>query len=231
MQPRHRLLWFVYLFLSDKLFSMRILSLLTALCLSCFSASAQTADYSNRGLMDIKEQSESLHNAWNKAFDDAVTAKNFAQLVGLRKENELYLDHHLSAMRRMYAEGDGRATLQSVSNYLQIERQFVRDAMVPAESLTAANQEGIDKIYQKITDFGEKEKVFLVEINNALVTEGENAQPAGAPAQIDPEMNVDEEEHEGSVIEGKSKRKSKSSEEKSKKKKSKSSDDDDDTDL
>src|SRR5690349_12073555 len=130
---------------------MRILNLLTALLLSCFSASAQTADYSNRGLLDIKEQSESLHNALSKAFDEAVTAKNFAQLAGLRKENELYLDHHISAMRRMYAEGDGRATLQSVSNYLQIERQFVRDAMVPAESLTAANQDGIDKIYQKIT--------------------------------------------------------------------------------
>lgn len=146
-------------------------------------------DYSNRGLMQIKNQSESLRLNWLNAFDKAIGTSRFAGLQPLRKENEQFIDEQLSALRRIYAQGDARALLKAVTNYLQIEKQFVLNAMIPAESIKEAAEEEIEKINQQISDFNQKERVFLIEIENALAMEGENL---GAQAEIDPEMNEDE---------------------------------------
>lgn len=174
----------------------------------CYSVAVCGQDYSNRGLMEIKEKSESLRINWIKAFDDAVQSKNFPSLQPIRKENEVFLDKHMSMMRRLYAEGDGRALLSAVSNYMQIERQFVKDVMVPAESLAPGDQEGIDRIYQKIDDFGQKERAFLIDINNALRTEKMDAvaEGSGAPPEIQDEED-EPFEPQGSVIEGRKNRK------------------------
>jgi len=177
-------------------------------CIFSF-ATVQAQDYSNRGLMDIKEQSEGLRMAWIKAFDDAVQSKNFAELQALRQENEAYLDQHMMMIRRLYAEGDGRALLSAVNNYMQIERQFVKDVMVPAEAFTANSQEGIDRTYQKIDAFGQKEKIFLIEINNALRTESMDAGAAGSNGDLQMQQQEEEsyDEPRGSVIEGRPARK------------------------
>ncbi len=163
---------------------------------------AGAQDYSNRGLMDIKDQSELLRMNWVKAFEDAIRSHNFAALPALRKENEQYLDKHLAVLGRMYAEGDGRALLTAVRNYMQIERQFVRDAMVSAEAIDGNSQEAIDRVYRKINEFGEKEKMFLVDINNAIATEGLNAGgDAGAPADEGISDDEEFEQPHGSVVE------------------------------
>ena len=138
---------------------------------------------------------------WIKAFEEAVQSKDYSILPSLRAENEHFLDQHISSMRRLYAQGDGRALLTAVSNYFQIERQFVKDVMASAERLTPDNQEGIDRVMQQISDFGQKERVFLVEINNALATEGEDAGGL-IPEPTDTGANTDEafEEPRGSII-------------------------------
>lgn len=206
------------------------LMLLTAIFHISSLLAVNAQDYSNRGLMEIKEHSETARMEWIKAFDEAVQSKNFANLATLRQANEQYLDQHLSAIRRLYAEGDARALLTAVNNYLRIESQFVKDVMITAESLTGNSQEGINKIYQKITDFGQKEKMFLIDINNALLTEPVNA---GPPTSVDSEMNTEEEYEEprGSVIEErKLKRKSKLPHEKKDNGKNRKNDRDEDED-
>jgi hypothetical protein len=166
-------------------------------------------DYSNKGLMDIKEKVEANRVAWNKAFDDASVAKNFSSLRPLREADERYIDEQISGLRRLYAEGDGRALLSAVNNYLRIQKQFVKDIMVPAEAIEGSEAD-IATINEKINSFGEKEKIFLVEINNALRIEGAEAGPA-APAKTDEEMEEEDmfQEPHGSVIEGRESRKSK----------------------
>src|SRR5690606_25637134 len=146
-------------------------------------------DYSNRGLMEIKNQSEALRLNWLTAFDKAVASNRFAELQPLRRENEQFIENNLSALRRIYAQGDARALLKAVTNYLQIEKQFVLNAMIPAETINSPDGEEVEKINQQISDFNQKEKVFLIEIENALAMEGENL---GAPAPVDPEMNEEE---------------------------------------
>jgi len=169
-------------------------------------------DFSNRGLLEIKDQSENLRTAWMKAFDDAVQSRNFSALAPIRKDNEVFLDKNISGIRRLTAEGDGRGLLTAVANYLQIEKQFVRDAMIQAETINGSNQEAIDRIYQKINDFGQKEKAFLVDINNALATEKEDAAP---PSSVTPDSRISDddefEEPHGSVVEGKETRHKKKS--------------------
>ena len=173
------------------------------LFIALLSACASTGqDYSNRGLMELKEISEHKRMAWVTAYDDAVQTKSFSALTPIRQDDETFLDRNISALRRMYAEGDARGLLNSVANYLQIQRQFVKDVMVPAEGLTAANTEGMQKVYDKISAFAEKEKTFLVDINNALLLEPDEAPPA-PPSQNE---TADEEEEEmeemrGSVVE------------------------------
>jgi hypothetical protein len=192
----------------NHLFMLRLSSfLLLAFC--CLLTTARAQDYSNRGLLEIKERSEALRLSWIKAFDEAVQSKNFSSLQALRKENEGYLDQHMSMIRRLYAEGDGRALLSAVNNYMQIERQFVRDVMVPVEAFTASSQEGVNRTYQKIDDFGQKEKVFLIDINNAIRSESmdEGAQGSAAPQQVQQQEEDTIEEPQGSIIEGRPARK------------------------
>lgn len=145
---------------------------------------------------------------WVKAFEDAVQSKNFRSLQPVRLENEQFLTQHMNVIRRLYAEGDGRALLSAVNNYMRIEQQFVRDVMTPTENFTANSQADIDKTYRKIEDFGEKEKAFLIDINNALRTEGLEA---GSQAATDTNLQQEEEdvfeEPQGSIIEGRPKRK------------------------
>jgi hypothetical protein len=194
---------------NPKLFSMRCLKF-TGLIIGIFAFVAVRAqDYSNKGLMDIKEKVEANRVTWNKAFDDASAAKNFAALRPLREADERYVDEQISALRRLYAEGDGRALLSAINNYLRIQKQFIRDIMLPAESIEG-NDADIATINEKISSFGEKEKIFLVEINNALRTEGAEAGPS-TPAKVDEEMEEDNlfEEPHGSVIEGRETRKEK----------------------
>lgn len=192
---------------------MRILLLLAGFCfLSVMGANAQ--DYSNRGLLMIKEQSEANRMGWARTFDDAVRTGDFSGLSAARLANENYLERELAAFRKLIGQGDGRALLTAINNYLQIERQFVKDAMIPAETLNPGDADGIARVMQKITDFGQKERIFLMEINNAMASEPDNAGPPAA-AQPDPEMNQDEpeeveqEDPKGSVIEGKKAKKKK----------------------
>jgi hypothetical protein len=207
---------------------MRWLLLTTAFCLSfAFSSSAQ--DYSNRGLVEIKEQADSRRLDWNKVFDDAMAGNNTAGLAAARKATEMYLDAHLPALRRLYAEGDGRGLLTSVTNYLQIQKQFVKDVMVSAESIKPGDQAEIDKINQKIDAFAQKERIFLVEINNAMATEPEdNGSPE--PVTDQDEEREEYEEMRGSVVEErqKVKRSEKLPHEKGRKKKSKKNEEEED---
>jgi hypothetical protein len=179
--------------------------LLTAVAVLAFSITGFSQDYSNRGLMDIKEQAEDRHGQWDQAFEVAVEKGSFASLAPRRQENERFLDHQIIALKRLFAQGDGRALLTTVTNYLQIQKQYVKDVMIPAEKLTPTNKDGIEDIRTRINQFSQKEKVFIVEINNALRTEREDVGPA--PIGIDPATGPDEveEEQRGSVIEGKTK--------------------------
>lgn len=197
---------------------MRFLSILCSIVfLSAAASYAQ--DYSNQGLIHIKEQSEEGRLDWDKAFDAAVASNNFSALAAIRQANEKYLDDHLSGMRRLYAEGDGRALLSAVNNYLQIERQFVKDVMIPAESLKPNDKDGVAGIYQKITEYSQKEKMFVIDISNAIQTLPPPS--AESPATLDSEMNIDNEDARGSIIEDRSDKQDK---------KSKKKDDDDDDD-
>lgn len=182
---------------------------LLTICLVCMVFVLRAQDYSNRGLMEIKDKSEALRMAWIKAFDEAVQRNNFAALQPIRQENESFLDKHMSVIRRLYAEGDGRALLSAVNNYMRIERQFVSDVMVPAEAFTANSREGIDRTYQKIDDFGQKEKVFLIDINNAVRSERMDEGGEGSAAQLQMQQQEEDafDEPKGSVLEGRPSRK------------------------
>ncbi len=175
------------------------------LLLMTFSSQAQ--DYSTRGLMDIKEQAEAHRLNWNKAFEEAVQTQNFSSLTEIRTNGERFLDRHISGTRRAFAAGDARPLLTAVNNYLQISRQFIKDVMVPAESLAGTDQEGINNIYQKISDFGQKEQMFLVDIENALLSEPQNqGVPVAAEEQMEEQEDELFEEPRGSVIEGRSRK-------------------------
>lgn len=182
---------------------MRFLSFWASVILFISTHAFAQSDFSNKGLMDIKEKSESLRTAWMKAFDDAVQSKNFSALAPLRSENEKFLDDNLSSLSRLYAHGDARALLTAVDNYLQIEKQFVRSVMIPAEKLGPDDKQGVDDIYKKINNFGQKEKIFLIDINNALVMEGNRGASASpAPSEEEKEEEFFEyEEQRGSMIE------------------------------
>jgi hypothetical protein len=169
-------------------------------------ATLSAQDYSNKGLMELKELSEAKRMAWMKAFDDAVQSQTFANLPPVRQDNESFLDRHISALRRMYAEGDARGLLNSVANYLQIQRQFVKDVMMPAESLTPSNTVGIENINSKIAAFADKEKTFLVDINNALLLEPNEVPPPPPPTDETADEGEEMEEMRGSVVEERTKK-------------------------
>ncbi|RZJ33283.1 MAG: hypothetical protein EOO18_09125, partial [Chryseobacterium sp.] len=102
---------------------------------------------------------------------------------------EQFIENHLLQIRKLMSQGDARALLTSVNNYLQIQRQYVRNVMIPAESFAADDPEALEKVTRQNSDFQQKEKIFLIEINNALASTRDDI-----PAQVDPEMSEDEEE-------------------------------------
>jgi hypothetical protein len=175
------------------------------LLLICFSflPVVKGQDYlSNNDLMGIKEQSEARRYAWNKAFDDGVAKKDFSALPSARQATQSYIDAQITSLRRLYATGDGRELITAVTNYLQIQRQYIKDVMLPAEALTPAQETEVGEIIRKMNDFGGKEKVFLLEINSALanspedpqanlqIAEPEESEEAAPPAQEDTKTKV-----------------------------------------
>ncbi len=149
-------------------------------------ANAQDA-MSNRNLLSLKDGSEAMRQAWSKTLDDAIAKNDFSALTPQRENFEKYLRGNGMKMRRMIGEGDGRPLLTAMNNYFQILNQFVKDVMIPAESLTAEKTDEIQTVERRINEFGQKEKIFLIEINNAIVN---SAEP---PSRVDPEMNADDE--------------------------------------
>ena len=55
------------------------------------SLAADAQDYSNRGLMQIKELADNARLNWNKAFDDAAQTKNMVALPAQRQQLERFL--------------------------------------------------------------------------------------------------------------------------------------------
>lgn len=150
--------------------------LLIPLLLFAFSFS-NAQDYTNRGLLQIKEQSEMARLNWNKAFDEAVQNKNLASLMPQRLQLERFLDMHIANMKQIMAQGDERGLLTTIANYLQIEKQYLKNVMVPAEAVKPTDAEAIARVNQQTVEFGQKEKFFLLEINNAIATSGEDDIP------------------------------------------------------
>ncbi len=177
------------------------LRFLTAFLLCTTMSFAQ--DFSRDGLMQIKEHAETMRESWITAFDQSVQVKDLKALTPLRQQNEEFLDKYISSLRRQYASGDVRPLMTAVTNYLQISRQFVKDIMEDAETLNPSDEAGIEAIQQRIADFGQKERIFLVEINNALLSE---PAPTGIAIQAEEQLMESEEdsfdEPQGSVIEG-----------------------------
>ncbi len=126
------------------------------------------AQLSNGQIMKIKEDADDGKSLWIKLFDDSYQNKNMSSLPALRNANENFLNEHISILSRMYAEGDGRELIVAVKNYLVIQRQFVKDVMIPAESLNPEDEEGYNALGKKISDFALKERSFDMDITNAL---------------------------------------------------------------
>ncbi len=169
--------------------------LLLPLLLFAFSFS-NAQDYTNRGLLQIKEQSETARLNWNKAFDEAVQNKNLALLIPQRHLLERFLDMHIANMKQIMAQGDERGLLTTIANYLQIEKQYLKNVMVPAEAVKPTDAEAIARVNQQTIEFGQKEKFFLLEINNAIATSGEDDIP---PPQKQTNNKQEEDEEEGVV--------------------------------
>jgi len=183
---------------------------LLSLFLGC-SIKGFSQDYSNRGLMDIRDEAEARRVEWTRAFEEAVQRKSYAGLASPRQSSESFIELQLSQLRRLYGQGDARGLLTAIINYLTIEKQFVKDVMRPAEAIKPEDQETIDKINQKIADFGEKEKPFLIEINNALMSERDDIAPQQEVKT--PDNDPEEEPKEGTPGEKtKTKKKSKTKE-------------------
>lgn len=157
-----------------------------------FSVIAQ--DFSNRGLVQIKEQTESLRLQWNKSFEDALINKNFTSLSPQRVQLEKVLDQHIATFRQMIAQGDERPLLVAVNNYLQIQKQYLKNTMIPAEGLKSSDADGISKVNQQTAEFAQKERVFLLEYNNAVSTSNMDEGPA-------PKLDNQEEENEDDMEE------------------------------
>lgn len=155
---------------------------------------AQAQDYTNRGLLQIKELSEKARLDWNKSFDDGIQNKNLAALKTQRQMLELFLDQQLANMKQLMAQGDERALLTTIANYFQIEKQYVKNVMIPAESIKPTDAEAVARVNQQMIDFGQKEKYFLLEINNALATSGNDDIPPPPAQQTKGTQGEDEDE-------------------------------------
>jgi len=170
----------------------KIISFFLLIFLVSFSVTAQ--DFSNRGLVQIKEQTESLRLQWNKVFEEALINKNFTTLPIQRLQLEKILDQHIQTFRQMMSQGDERPLLVAVNNYLQIQKQYLKNTMVPAESLKTTDIEGISRVNQQTAEFAQKERVFLLEFNNAVSTSNMDEGPT-------PKVDNQEEENEDDMEE------------------------------
>lgn len=135
--------------------------------LSCFLFNNSFAQLSNAQIMKIKDDADDGKGLWLKLFEDGYTKNDMSGLPALRKTDEAFLNQNISQLSRMYAEGDGRELVLAVKNYLIIEKQFVKDIMIPAESLKPGDNESYNDINKKISDFGMKERSFDIDISNA----------------------------------------------------------------
>lgn len=123
---------------------------------------------SNAQLMKIKEDADDGKSLWIKLFEESRIKNEPSNLTPLRKENESFLRSNISQLSRMYAEGDGRELITAIKNYLVIEQQFVRNVMIPAETLSPTDNEGYEQLNKKISEFTQKERAFEIDIHNAL---------------------------------------------------------------
>lgn len=170
----------------------KYISLFLLIFIVSFSAIAQ--DYSNRGLVQIKEQTENLRLQWNKSFEEALINKNLTVLTPQRIQLEKVLDQHITSFKQMIAQGDERPLLVAVNNYLQIQKQYLKNTMAPAEGLKVSDAESISRINQQTAEFAQKERVFLLEYNNALSTSNMDEGPT-------PKIDNSEEENEEDIEE------------------------------
>jgi hypothetical protein len=137
--------------------------LLSVACgLNCY------AQLSNAQIMEIKDNADDGKSLWIKYFEEGFAKNTLTDLSPLRKTNEEFLTGNISKLGRMTAEGDGRELLTAVRNYLVIQKQFVKDVMVPAESLKPGDNDTYEMLSRKISESAEKERSFLIDINNAL---------------------------------------------------------------
>lgn len=158
-----------------------------------------TGQLPNSGLLEIKDEADAGRITWTDAFEEGVKLQSFSALPEIRQAVQSNIEQRLVTLRRMYAGGDGRELLTAVTNYLIIQQQFVKNVMVPAESLQPSDQTGIESIRQQINNFSGKEKAFLIDINNAL----RNAPEPGTALQQEPdeEDGFTAEEQEKAAIE------------------------------
>ncbi|HTN46964.1 MAG TPA: hypothetical protein VL098_11505 [Flavipsychrobacter sp.] len=155
------------------------------------SASAQL---SNSQLVKIKEDADDGKTLWIKLFEDSYAKKNMSELPSLRKANEDFLNQNISQLSRLYAEGDGRELVTAVKNYLVIEKQFVKDVMIPAESLKPEDEDGYNTLSRKINEFAQKEKTFEIDVMNAVRTSPEpmNVEPLREDEAEQPELTEEQ---------------------------------------
>ena len=126
------------------------------------------AQLSNAQLIAIKDDADDGKALWMKYFEEGYANKNMNELPALRGTFEKFLLDNISRLSRMNAEGDARELLTAVKNYLVIEKQFVKDVMVPAESLKPGDDDTYQMLTRKMNESANKEKAFLIDIDNAI---------------------------------------------------------------
>jgi len=164
-----------------------------SLLLSTFISFCSFAQLSNAQVLQLKENADDYKMTWTKLFEDGYNAKDMNRLPAARQTTEAYLTEQISKLGRMSAEGDGRDIVTAVRNYLVIQKQFVKDIMIPAESLQPGDAQTYDELNRKINDFGEKEKTFLIDISNAIRSSPEPEMRYQEPEESDQEELSEEE--------------------------------------
>ncbi len=184
-------------YICSRIYNLMRNKFIVFLIIICFGVGKAIAqDYSNRGLVQIKEQTESMRLQWNKVFEEALINKNFTTLPIQRLQFEKILDQHIQTFRQMMSQGDERPLLVAVNNYLQIQRQYLKNTMIPAEGLKSSDADGISKVNQQTAEFAQKERIFLLEFNNAASTSNMDEGPT-------PKVDNQEEENEDDLEEKK----------------------------
>jgi hypothetical protein len=121
------------------------------------------------------------------------------------------MDRQAGAIRDVLVTGDDRPLLTATLNYIQINKGFAKSVMKKAETLKKENEEGIAGINRSITEFGDKERMFAIEVNNAIASSKEEEPeeqiaPEEKPEE-DPNTEAEEESPKKSAKEKKTKAK------------------------